>query len=472
MAATRQNRRPTIDSVTTINEDGSRFFLHPEDAKGPITLIRRLIGWMLIAIYASLPWIQINGYPAVFLDTLHRRFHLFGHIFSVQDVWLLFFCITGLGFTLFLLTALVGRVWCAFACPQTVFLEHVFRRIERLIEGPPKERKRLDRLPWSDNEKLLKRGIKIGIFFVISALIAHMFLAYFISLPTLYSWMHESPLEHWSSFLFVGIFTGILFFNFTWFREQLCIVICPYGRFQSVLIDDDTRVIGYDSKRGEPRGKGPGFGDCINCNKCVQVCPTGIDIRQGLQIECIACGSCADACDSVMDSIAKPKGLVRYDSLNALKGGKRRWFRPRLALYGVFFLVGACVATYSFSLLKPANFGVTRMRGNPYFVTDSHVRNQFQVRIVNKQHLDAHYTVEVVSANGEALDVQGAQEGFDVESMGEIARPLIVMLDREGYTGGFDAEVILHGESANGSPFTIEHPIKILGPAPQLIDQL
>ena len=299
-----------------------------------------------------------------------------------------------------------------------------------------------------------------------------MFLAYFISIPTLYEWMRTNPTEHWSSFLFVTIFSLILFFNFTWFREQLCIVICPYGRIQSALIDDDTRVVGYDTARGEPRGKGPGFGDCINCTKCVQVCPTGIDIRQGLQVECIACASCADACDSVMDPLGKPKGLVRMDSLNALKGGKRRFFRPRLALYAVFFAVGATVATISFSKLRPANFAITRMTGNPYFVTDDYVRNQFQVRIVNKQHQSAHYEIEVLTAEGNRIDLQGVDSGFDVAPMEEVSRPVIVLVDREGYAGGFDAQVVLHGTSTSGDPFTVNRPIKILGPAPQLIDRL
>ena len=278
--------RPSRETPTTIRNDGSRNYLHPADVSGLFTRWRRIFALLLIGIYVLLPWIPINGNPAVFLDVLNRRFHLFGLTFAAQDLWMAFFFITGLGFSLFFVTSLFGRIWCGWACPHSVFLEQVFRPIERLIEGDAQARKKLDRQPW-DADKITKRAIKYGIFFIIAALIAHLFLAYFISIPELYRWMTSSPTEHWGAFVFMAVATGIIYLNYSWFREQLCLVICPYGRLQSALIDDDSLIIGYDEGRGEPRGpaKKEGVGDCIDCIRCVQVCPTGIDIRQGLQMQ-------------------------------------------------------------------------------------------------------------------------------------------------------------------------------------------
>ena len=378
-------QKPNRDFVTTIREDGSRLFLHPADVNGWFTKARRWSGWLLIAVYLSLPWIPVGGHPAVFLDVADRRFHLFGFTLAFQDAWLMFFGITGLGFGLFFITALLGRVWCGWACPQTVFLEHVYRRIERWMEGDAVARRRLDAAPWTVL-KFPRRGGKQVIFFAVSAVIAHLFLAYYVSIPELWTMMSEAPGVHWASFVFVFVFTAILYFNFAWFREQLCIVICPYGRLQSVLIDDHSLVIGYDAERGEPRGKvgTPDAGACVDCNRCVQVCPTGIDIRQGLQLECIGCAACVDACDDVMTKLKRPTGLVRYDSQAGFAGGVTKWVRGRTMLYFILLAIGMLVATWALSTVRPANLSVTRMMGGPYFVTTDEVRNQFLVRIINK----------------------------------------------------------------------------------------
>ena len=258
-------RRPSLESVTTINPDGSRPFLHPADVKGRYTRARRLTGFLLIAIYVLLPWIPVAGHPAVFLDVEHRRFHLMGLTLLVQDVWLLFFVISGLGFSLFFLTSLLGRIWCGWACPYTVFLDHVFRRIERLIEGDATARRKLDAAPGGVG-KTARRITKHTLFILSAGALAHIFISYFISVPTLYRYMQESPGKHWFLFAAVMALTGVLYFCFSWFREQFCIVMCPYGRLQSALSDDDTITIGYDKKRGESRGKvsDAGAGDCID----------------------------------------------------------------------------------------------------------------------------------------------------------------------------------------------------------------
>lgn len=217
---------PTRDSVTTIREDGSRPFVFPADTSGRFTLVRRVSALLLIAFYLSLPWIRIGGYPAVFFDIAERRFHLFGLTLAVQDMWLLFFVITGLGFSLFFVTALLGRIWCGWACPHTVFLDHVYRRIERWIDGDAVQRRLLQAAPFGGT-KAAKRLLKHSLYVLVSAAIAHLFLAYFVSLPAVWAMVRAAPAEHWSIFLFMAVYTGGLYFNFGWFREQLCIVICP-----------------------------------------------------------------------------------------------------------------------------------------------------------------------------------------------------------------------------------------------------
>ncbi len=465
-------RLPNLDSVTTIDEDGSRNFLHPADVKGNFTVARRLFAIFLVAIYIALPLIPINGHPAVFLDVINRRFHLFGLTFAAQDLWLAFFFISGLGFLLFFITSLFGRLWCGWACPYSVFMEQVFRNLERLFEGTALNQRKLDRMSWAEPQKILRRGGKTFVFLIVSALIAHIFLAYFISIPQLWSWMAEGPVAHPQAFVFIIVATAIMMFVFSWFREQLCLVICPYGRLQSALIDDDTMIIGYDEKRGEPRGRDRGkervHGDCINCFRCVQVCPTGIDIRHGLQIECIACANCIDACNAVMDELGRKRGLVRYDSLNGLEGKKRRWIRPRLFVYSLFLLLGASVMTYSFSMLRPVHMQVMRMQGMPYYLRDAILRNQFQVRVINKQEVPLPLNVSVESGFA-SLDVSGAVGRIEVPPDTEEVLTLVLTVPASEWKGRFSADVRVAGDGNDGRSFTIEKAVEFLGPDPEML---
>jgi polyferredoxin len=497
---------PSRQSVTTIRSDGSRPFLFPADTRGRFTRARTFSAFALITFYLSLPWIKVSGYPAVFLDVAQRRFHLFGITLAVQDMWLLFFVITGLGFSLFFVTALLGRVWCGWACPQTVFLDHVYRRIERWIDGDAVKRRALQQAPLSAG-KIVRRVTKHTLYLVVSAAITHLFLAYFVSVPEVWAMMRAAPGEHGGSFVFIAIATGLLYFNFAWFREQLCIVICPYGRLQSSLIDDHSLVIGYDAARGEPRGRprapsnplgypiptttddsrgelrgdqssgnllgysnsGVGMaekrGDCVDCIKCVQVCPTGIDIRQGLQMECIGCTACIDACDDVMTRLGRPRGLIRYDSQAAFTGGRTRWLRPRTMLYGVLLLVGASVATWALSTVKPANFGVTRMTGAPYIIDETTVRNQFLVRLVNKRSEPARFVLYVSRSPVEVRQT-GFETTVEVEPLGELVQPLVLQQPRAAYAGPFRFEIRIEDAART---FHLDREVEFLGPEARLL---
>jgi cytochrome c oxidase accessory protein FixG len=457
--------RPNRDAVTTIRNDGSRLFLHPADARGFWTRARRGSAALLIAIYLLLPWIPVGGHPAVFLDIAGRRFHLFGATLAFQDLWLLFFVITGLGFALFFITSLLGRVWCGWACPQTVFLDHVFRRVERWLEGDAVARRQLDAAPWTA-AKFARRAAKQVLFLFLSAVITHLFLAYFVSLPEVWKMVGHAPREHWGAFLFVAVATGVLYFNFAWFREQLCLVICPYGRLQSVLIDDHSLVIGYDTARGEPRAKigTPDAGACIDCNRCVQVCPTGIDIRQGLQIECIACAACIDACDEVMTKVQRPTGLIRYDSTAAFSGGRTRWLRPRLWLYLVLLCAGATAALWALSTVRPASLGVTRLGGMPYIVDATTVRNQFLVRLVNKRDQPAAFRVR--AEGGDNLVQIGFEEPVTLSPLAEEVRPLVITVPRADYEGPFKLVIVAQPETGG---YALRRAAKFTGPDVELL---
>lgn len=463
-----QKHTPNLDSVTTINADGSHNALHPADVKGKWTLARRLVGFALILVYVLLPWINVNGFPAVFMDLEVRRLHFFGLTFTAEDFWLGFFLITGLGFALFYLTSLFGRLWCGWTCPYTVFLEHVYRRIERLIEGDSVSRRKMDAAPWAGS-KIVKRGLKHGIYILISLAIANVFMSYFVSLPKLYQYMTRSPAENWEAFAVVMFLTASLYFSFSWFREQFCIIICPYGRIQSALTDDHSTIIGYDFNRGEPRGKTTDLnaGDCISCNRCVQVCPTGIDIRDGLQLECIGCAACVDACDDIMDKVGRERGLIRYDSHIGLHGGKTKYVRPRIIFYTIFLVVWASVLAFSLTKVHDVNMVLKRMTGMPFFVDDTGVRNQFEVRIMTKRNQDTTFTL-TVKDKPEWLVTSGVDGEVVLGPHGDERRPFFVQVPKADYTGPF--KMTLVSESHPGGT-VIERTVEFMGPDPRLFTE-
>ena len=425
----------------SLGRDGKHKRPYPADVAGRFARARRVVFWALIVLWAALPWIPIGGHPAVFLDVDKRQFFLFGLTFNAQDMWLLFFMLSGVAFGLLYATAVLGRVWCGWACPQTVFLEGVFRPIERLINGPRNVAMRRAKGPFTADRAW--RGVATHAAYVVAALlVAHVFLAYFVSLPQVFAMVRTRPSAHPEAFAWMIVTTGVFYGNFAFFREQLCVVVCPYGRLQSVLIDDDSLVVGYDERRGEPRAKitkasavaqtgDSKTGDCVECNRCVVVCPTGIDIREGLQLDCLACTACIDACDDVMDKVGRARGLIRYDSLRGLRGETRRFWRPRLAVYTVFLVVGAIVATFAFRQREPFEANIVRLAGTPYTRDGGVIRNAFELHVVNKQSSASSFDIEAVGDPDLTFVV--AMAHVDIEPLGSRRVPVFVTMDQSHF---------------------------------------
>jgi cytochrome c oxidase accessory protein FixG len=389
-----QHRPP--DALTTLDARGNRLWVYPAAIRGVFMRWRKVLGYFVIVVYFAMPWIPIGGMQSILLEIPERRFILFGHIFWPQDVFYLVFLLLGMALALFFFTAVAGRVWCGWLCPQTVFMEEIFRKIEVWTEGDHHEQRRLDAKPWSLRKARIKL-VKHALFLLFSALVSNTFIAYFVGTERLLRWMTASPLEHWTAFVFMASILAVFYFDFAWFREQFCVVLCPYARFQSVLTDAHTVQVGYDTVRGEPRGHLRSTrGDCIDCHKCVAVCPTGIDIRDGYQLECIGCARCIDACDSIMERIDRPRGLIRYDSLARLSGERVQILRPRVLVYSAL-LLGVVVALFVGLGMRPhLDLTVVRPPGEPYMLLPGGlVSNHFSLRLHNRDQVAKRFQIDV-----------------------------------------------------------------------------
>ena len=385
-----------VESIQKVPEDGLRINLIPMAAHGSFRKYRDLSQWVLIAVFIALPWIKINGLPAILINLPDRRFTFFGLSFWGHDAPLLFFVLVSFSLGLLLATSVWGRVWCGWACPQTITIDGIFRRIETLVGGNHIARKKLHETPFN-KEKIVKGVIKWLLFLTVSLILSHTFFAYFIGHGKLLSMALGPPSENLTAFLIVNTTTLTILLNFGWFKERFCTIICPYGRLQSVLTDEDSLVVAYDEKRGEPR-KGRNtesgvMGDCINCFKCVAVCPTGIDIRNGIQMECIACTSCIDACNEIMRITKKPKGLIRYESENGLKDKKTAFWKMKTNIYlglTLLSIIGLFLFIFNRSGL---DITVLRAHENPYQVLEilkekTLIANHFTLNLKNQSAVE------------------------------------------------------------------------------------
>jgi cytochrome c oxidase accessory protein FixG len=451
--------------LSTLNADGSRRWLLPKPSIGRFFHRRRVVAYLLILIFTAIPYLSLNGKPLILLDLTTRRFHIFGQTFLPTDTLMLALLVLSVFLSIFLLTALFGRVWCGWACPQTVYLEFVYRPIERLFEGTPGRARK----GWFVGSPLA-RGLKYLMYFVVSCYLAHTFLAYFVGVEQLREWVTRSPAEHPVPFAVMAVVTGLMMFDFTFFREQTCLVACPYGRMQSVLLDRNSLIVSYDHARGEPRGKRrasagialPVLGDCIDCHMCVTTCPTGIDIRNGLQMECVHCTQCIDACDSVMDKIGKPRGLVRYSSQATLAGEKKSGFRPRLLLYPALLTIVLSGLIYLLTHQSPLNVTILRTRGGLFSMNEAGdmVGNQVKVKVVNRTEAAAPITITTAGVAGARVKLD---EGTDVVLQpGEMRTvPVLIEAPIDAFNQGkCDISIVVSG----AKDFSKATPYRLVGP--------
>ena len=403
-----------VHKLEVLDSEGGRQFVIPAEVKGFFTQKKRVVHSILLLLFLALPWIRINGQQLLHLDIEHRRFFVFGLNLAAHDTPLIFLFLIIATLGLAYVTAIWGRVWCGWACPQTVFIEHVYRKIEQLIEGNHIARRALRDQALNLN-KTAKLFAKWFLYVAVSSLIAHSLAAYFVGRDELLNMISAGPAQNSTYFILITGLTFLLVFNFGWFREQFCLIVCPYGRIQSLLMDPNSLTILYDDKRGEPRkGTTRGSqqqGDCVSCFRCVAVCPTRIDIRNGQQMECIGCTACIDACDEIMQKVNKPKGLIRYDSLSrkhhsALRG------RPLIYMVGILGAMGALL----YLLTQRSSLDITLLRAieTPYQVVQTdlgtEVINHFRLRVKNQWNEPIKAKVELDPQFGELILPQNAIE--------------------------------------------------------------
>lgn len=433
--------------LSTLEADGKRRWLEPRLARGRFLRRRRIVGFGLIALFVFLPFVKIGGRPALLIDLVTREISVFGALFRPSDGMLLMLFGLAIAIAVFLVTALFGRVWCGWACPQSVYLEHVFRPIERRFAKRPL--------------------VKWLIYIALSFALANVFLAYFVGVTRLERWVIGSPLAHPGGFLVVVGVTALVLFDFAYFREQTCILACPYGRLQSVLLDRQSLVVGYDPRRGEPRAQprkklavlDQPRGDCVDCGACVQVCPTGIDIRDGLQMECIGCAQCIDACDTVMDKLKKPRGLIRYTSQDRLAGMPGKLLRVRTIAYPAILATIVAILVIATTTRPTTTVWIERHQG-PSFVSlpGGTIASQLRIKLENETDVAHRYHVALVGApdatlRGEQDLAIAAHASLEVTLYADVAASTFVHGRR-----------VVHVSIGDGAGFETQLDVTLLGP--------
>lgn len=425
--------------ISTVDESGKRLWVHPKKPSGPWHRRRLWVSGLLLALLFAGPFIRIQGQPLLLLNVFEREFVILGQPFFTQDFILL--ALTLITFIVFIIvfTVAFGRLFCGWACPQTIFMEMVFRKIEYWIDGDASQQVKLKNAPWNA-EKTWKRALKYSLFLLISVLISHTFMAYLVGTEKVYALVTGSPQENPAGFAGLVVFAGLFFFVFSYMREQVCTMVCPYGRLQGVLLVKESIVVAYDYLRGEPRkrrrrvkkgeqnAEADKAGDCIDCGLCVRVCPTGIDIRNGTQMECVNCTACIDACDSIMEKIGKPKGLIRYASEEGIEQGKKLSFTPRLAAYSIVLVALLVLEGFMIFGRSTVDAEMLRVPGKLYQELDNGMySNLYNLNLTNQtnQALTLTFRLEEAGSNFRII----GQEGKTVELKPSEQRELIVFVD-------------------------------------------
>lgn len=422
-----------------------------------------MVAYALMVLFFAIPHLRIAGKPAFLMSFPTREFNLMGWTFLPTDTLLFMLFLFSAIIGIFLLTALFGRAWCGWACPQTVYLEFLFRPIERLFEGGYAGSRKLDRDGqfWGP-----RRVAKYAVYALLSLFLAHTFLAYFVGTEQLAAWVTQSPWDQPTGFVIMAITAIAIWYNFTYFREQTCLIACPYGRWQSVLLDQQSIIVAYDSRRGEPRDKGTELrpdtmGDCIDCKACVTTCPTGIDIRNGLQMECVHCTQCIDACDTIMDKVGKPRGLLRYSSQEALAGRPRQLLRVRTVLYPLAFTLALSTMLVLLFNQDTADVTVLRGLGAPFREeANGTIANQVRIKIANRGGAAARYTITLDGVTGGR--VISPENPLVVTEGTTRETSIFVVLPRAGFAKGERAVSIT---VSDGARFTTTVPWRLQGPS-------
>lgn len=421
------------DKLSTVSNEGKRLWIYARKPKGRYTNKRKILAYILLLIFYIGPFIKIGDEPIMLFDILQRKFVIFGVVFWPQDFHLILLTVITSIVFIVLFTVIFGRLFCGWICPQTVFMEFVFRRIEWMIEGNSAAQRKLINQPMNF-EKFWKKTLKHSIFYVIAIITSITFLSYVIGVNSVFEMLSKGPVNNFGSYAGLLIFSGAFYFVFAFFREQVCTIACPYGRLQGVLVDKKTVLVGYDYKRGEPRGPiskegNVDNGDCIDCGACIAVCPTGIDIRNGTQLECINCTACIDACDAVMDRVKKPHGLIRYDSEEGLETGHHSIFNTRSIAYSTVLFLLLMFVGYLFVLRGDFESTILRARGSLFqeYGTDS-ISNIYNYNLVNKssEPLILDYNVESHSARIKHI------QGHEPVPVGEVGKgTFLIILDKD-----------------------------------------
>jgi len=459
--------RPTVEDALhlgenetqpTIGAGGRRNWIYAREVTGFLTRRRNLVAWILLTVYLGVPWLRWDGVPLLQVDVFARRLLLLGDYYYAQDIRLFLPGFLAFIVFVFLFTAKWGRVWCGWACPQTVFLQFVFAPIETLIEGKAFVRKNRDAKGFSW-DKLWRKALKHVVFFTVAALIGNTALAYFWGRDNVVWALSNPPWANPAGFAFVAAFTLVFYWVFAYFKEQACVIVCPYAKFQSVLLDERSLIVGYDAARGEQRGRGAkreGLGDCVDCRQCIAVCPTGIDIRKGVQLECLHCTRCIDACDDIMKAWKKPSGLIRYASLAELAGKAVHGVRKRLIVYGTLMTVLAATSAWLVSTRPEVSVDALRQGREPYAMlgADS-VVNTFTLNLRNK----GRHRRELGIALPEGVTLAGRQDWgerrYAIGSGERRSLPLRVIVHKDVFQGGKAEATFRLTDGREGWTFTV-----------------